>query len=217
MNEEEYLFLSDIHDFAVCPRRWALRTIESEDGENWRTIDGTNMHERVHDAKQSEKRNDIITMRALKVCSHSLCVVGECDVVEFYRDDKGVPIFGYEGKYIPFPVEYKRGVEPQNDCDKMQLCAQAICLEEMLLCHIECGALFYGEPHRRLQVEFTEELRNEVRQSVKEMFDILHLKRTPKPIKNSFCNQCSLKDICLPMLEKKQNVKDYILKNLGED
>jgi len=217
MNEEEFVLLSDIHDYSICPRRWALRTLENESGENWRTIDGTNMHLRVHDAKQTEKRGDIIIMRALKVCSHSLCITGECDAVEMHRDKNGVEIIGYEGKYLPFPIEYKRGVEPQNNCDRRQLCAQAMCLEEMLLCHIECGALFYGEMHRRVNVNFTDELREEVRQTLKEIFSLLRVKNVPKPVVNSFCDQCALKDICLPALEKKQNVRGYLQKYLGEN
>lgn len=215
MREEDYILLSDIHNYSVCPRRWALRTFESQKGENWRLIDGANMHNRVHDSNQREKRGNIIIMRALRVVSHTLGVSGECDVVEFSKSEKGVELKGYEGKYVPFPIEYKRGIEPKdNNCDKRQLCAQAMCLEEMLLCNIERGALFYGETHRRVEVYFSAELRNEVIQTAKEIHRMVKLEKTPKAIQNSFCKQCSLLDKCLPYLNNKKSVSSYIKKYL---
>ena len=216
MQEEDYVQLSGIQHFSVCKRRWALIHIENIWADNWRTIDGTNMHKRVHNSSICEKRGDVITMRALRVVSHTLEVSGECDAVEFIKADGGTKLSGYAGTYIPFPVEYKRGKAKSIEADKLQLCAQAICLEEMLVCSIKNGALFYGEPHRRVDVEFTEELRNRVIDSIKEMHKLMKSGYTPKAIKNEFCNQCSIYDECIPKISNKKSVKNYLKNFLTE-
>jgi CRISPR-associated exonuclease Cas4 len=216
MEEEDYILLSGIHNFALCPRRFALCVVEDKWEDIWRTIDGANMHKKAHDAKLTEKRGDTIIMRALRVSSAKLCLAGECDIVEFKRDENGVELNGYAGKYIPFPIEYKRGKEPCSDCDRLQLCAQAICLEEMLLCNIPNGALFYGEPHRRYDVEFTDELKERVVASAKEMRKLLERGYTPKAVKGEFCDQCSLKNECIPEMNKRQSVREYIKKHSEE-
>ncbi|MDD2227649.1 MAG: CRISPR-associated protein Cas4 [Clostridia bacterium] len=216
MSEIDYIQLSGIQHFSLCKRQWALIHIENKWTDNWRTIDGTIMHERVHDSSLNEKRGDVITMRALRVVSHTLKVAGECDAVEFIRNGSGIELFGYADKYIPFPVEYKRGKAKSIDADKMQLCAQAICLEEMLACSIKNGALFYGEPHRRVEVEFTQDLRNKVADATKEMHEFIKRGYTPRATKCEYCNQCSLKDDCIPAIGKKQSINNYIKKYLAE-
>lgn len=128
-SEDDYLQLSGIQHYAFCPRQWALIHIENTWADNWRTFSGTFMHKRTHDSDKVEKRGDIITMRALKVVSHTLGISGECDVVQFIKDSDGIELNGYSGKYKPFPIEYKRGKEKYSDCDVLQLTAQAICLE----------------------------------------------------------------------------------------
>jgi len=216
-SEDDYLQLSGIQHYAFCPRQWALIHIENKWADNWRTVSGTHIHKRAHDLSKVEKRGDIIIMRALKVVSHTLGVSGECDVVEFRKDAGGIELSGYIGRYMPFPVEYKRGRPRYSDCDELQLTAQAICLEEMLLCRIRCGALLYGEPHRRIDVEFTDELRNKVIAITKEMHKLAVRGYTPKVKIGTFCKECSLNNECVPNIAKTQSVKNYIKEHLQEE
>ena len=137
-------------------------------------------------------------------------VSGECDVVEFHRSENGVALQGRDGLWSPFPIEYKRGKPKPHDADELQLCAQAMCLEEMLCCQISDGALFYGEPRRRMPVAFTDELRQRVRDSLAEMHDYLRRGCTPKVKPQKGCSVCSLKELCLPELMKAKPVSGYL-------
>ena len=135
------------------------------------------------------------------------------DVVEFVRDDEqGVKLFGRAGKWLPHPVEYKRGKTKLDDCDRLQLTAQAMCLEEMLVCPmIEQGFLFYGETRRREKVNLTEELRDSVRKMLAEMHEFFGRRYTPRVKRSKSCNACSLKNDCLPRLQgSRPNVASYI-------
>ena len=210
--EDDYLLLSGIQHFAFCPRQWALIHIEEQWNENYLTASGRFMHAKAHDGETVEKRGDLIIFRALKVCSAELGISGECDVVEFHSSDNGVHLNGYEGLWLPYPVEYKNGKTKLDDCDRLQLCAQAVCLEEMLLCKIEKGALFYGKPRRREIVVFTVELRAKLAANVKSMHELFSRKYTPKAVKGKHCNSCSIKEICLPNLgeQGKNFVKEYM-------
>ena len=200
--EDDYLHLSDIQHFAFCRRQWALMQIERQWADNWRTVDGTVMHDRAHDEKVGETRNNVFTANSLRVSSRALGLSGQCDVVEFHADPDGVAIHGRTGRWLPFPVEYKRGRAKIDDCDRLQLCAQAMCLEEMLACSIERGALFYGEAHRREQIEFTSGLREKVFGLAKEMHEAFERRRTPEPRRDKKCKECSLVNLCLPRLVK---------------
>lgn len=216
-SEEDYLQLSGIQHYAFCPRQWALIHIENKWADNWRTMSGNIMHKRTHDSSKTEKRGDLIIMRALKVVSHTLGLSGECDVVEFVKSSEGITLFGYEGLYAPYPIEYKRGRAKYSDCDILQLTAQAICLEEMLLCEIRRGALFYGEPHRRLAVDITEELRDKVFLFAKEMHKLIERGYTPKAKVGAFCKECSLKDECLPKIDLLKPVEGYIEERFNDE
>lgn len=141
-------------------------------------------------------------------------VSGACDVLEFHRGSVGIPLKGREGLWQPYPVEYKRGRPKQDTSDALQLCGQAMCLEEMLCCEIPTGALYYGEPRRRTEIEFTTELREEVRSLLKEMHDLYQRGRTPKVKPTKACNACSLKELCLPKLMRKRSTADYVLQSL---
>ena len=200
--EDDYLHLSDIQHFAFCRRQWALMQIERQWADNWRTVDGTVMHERAHNEKFGEKRNGVFTANSLRVSSRALGLSGQCDVVEFHAGPDGVAIHGRTGRWLPFPVEYKRGRAKIDDCDRLQLCAQAMCLEEMLACSIERGALFYGAAHRREQIEFTTGLREKVFGLAKEMHEAFERKRIPEPRRDRKCKECSLVNLCLPRLVK---------------
>ena len=148
--------------------------------------------------------------RGMPVFSRVLGVSGQCDVLEFHRDDAGVPLAGTKGRWRPFPVEYKRGEPKDGDCDAAQLCGQAICLEEMLCCEIPDGALFYGEPRRRTPVAFTPALRQTVRSALAEMHDLDRRGHTPRVRPSKSCNACSLKELCLPALRRAGSVADYL-------
>ncbi len=214
--EEDFLQLSGLQHFLFCRRQWALIAIESQWAENYRTADGRILHERAHDETQTEKRGDTIITRGIQVFSRSLGVCGQCDVLEFHRNDEGVSLHGWEERWLPFPVEYKRGEPKTNDCDAAQLCAQAMCLEEMLCCGIERGALFYGETKRRLPIEFTPKLRATVTDSLSEMHDLYRKGYTPIVKPSKACSACSLFDICLPALSKKGSIREYLSRSMEE-
>lgn len=210
--EEDYLLLSGIQHYDFCPRQWALIHIEEQWNENYLTASGRVMHAKVHGSEAVEKRGNLIIFRALKVSSAELGISGECDVLELHKSPNGISINGYDGLWIPYPVEYKRGKSKIDDCDRLQLCAQAKCLEEMLCISIESGALFYGEPRRREVVLFTQELRTKLTNTVKAMHELFMRKYTPRAVKMKCCKSCSLKDLCLPELGEKEktSVKKYM-------
>ena len=209
--EEDYLQLSGIQHYEFCIRQWALIHIENIWVENYLTATGRVLHNKVHGSSGFEKRGNIIIARSIKISSKRLGISGECDVVEFHSNSKGVPLNGYEGLYLPYPVEYKRGKPKQNNCDRLQLCAQAMCLEEMLCCRIDKGALFYGEPRRRETVEFDNEIRDTIIKITRDMHLLYNRQHTPKVKTGEYCKSCSIKDICLPkLLKKEKSVKEYL-------
>lgn len=207
---DDCLMISGLQHFRFCRRQWALIHIEQQWAENYWTVDGTLMHERAHDEGFRESRGDLITARGLRVYSLSLGLSGQCDVVEFRRDARGVPLAGKDGLWLPFPVEYKRGLPKQDGCDELQLCAQAICLEEMLCCSIEEGALYYGQSRRRLCVDFTPELRAEVAEDARQMHELYTRGHTPRVKPGKGCSACSLKELCLPRLSRVGSVRAYL-------
>ena len=216
-NEKDFLQLSGIQHFAFCRRQWALAYIELQWQENVRTVEGRLLHENAHDSAMKEKRGDLIIVRAMPVHSREIGISGECDVVEFHRSENGVPISGREGKYMVIPVEYKRGKPKKNDVDALQVAAQALCLEEMLCCIIPYGYIYYGEIRHREKIEFTEELRRKVKDMFAEMHKYYDQRYTPKVKWSKSCNACSLKDICLPVLNKNISVKSYLDNRMKEE
>ena len=209
-DESDFLQLSGIQHFAFCRRQWALIHVEKQWEENLRTTEGAILHERAHDNTLRETRGDTVTVRGVNIRSVTLGVSGQCDVVEYRRSAKGVPVAGLEGLWLPYPVEYKRGEPKANNADRLQLCGQAMCLEEMLCCEIAQGALFYGETRRREVVDFTDALRKEVRDDLAEMRRLYEKGRTPKVKPSKACNACSLKPLCLPRLMKTRSVSAYL-------
>jgi len=217
MITQEPLLLSGIQHFSFCRRQWALIHIEQQWMENARTVDGKLFHRRAHDDAQFESRGDLLIARGFRIASQRLNVVGVCDVVEFHRDPEGIELFGHEGRWTVYPVEYKKGASKTNDADRLQLCAQAMCLEEMLACVISEGSLYYGETRRREQVELTDELRGQVSAMLSEMHQLYDRGYTPKAKPTKGCNACSLKEICLPRLNKLPKVSTYITRYTGEE
>ena len=215
--QEEYLQLSGLQHFAFCRRQWALIHIEQQWRENLRTVEGELLHRRAHDEQLRERRGDTLILRGLTVASPTLGISGKCDVVEFHRNQNGVDLPGEEGLWIPFPVEYKRGKPKEHQADELQLCAQAICLEEMLCCAIPEGALFYGETRRRVTVLFTPELRQQVSVMTEEMHQLYRRGYTPKVKPSKGCSVCSLQELCLPVLMRGKRVDAYLRQEMEEE
>lgn len=213
----EPLQLSGLQHFAYCPRQWALIHLEQQWQENDRTADGQIFHSRAHDASAREMRGDLLILRGLRVFSDALGVSGTCDVVEFRRTENGVPLRGYDGRWQPYPVEYKRGEPKPGNADALQLCAQAMCLEEMLLCDIHEGSLYYGETRRRERVRLDASLRAEVIAALEQMHRYASAGHTPKARPTKGCNACSLRDICVPRLARTSDVASYIRDRLEDD
>ena len=208
--EDVYLMISGIQHFRFCKRQWALIHIEQQWVENEHTVIGELMHKKAHDPYLTEKRKDVIITRALPVASREMGVTGECDVVEFHRCEDGIQLHGHRGMFSVYPIEYKKGKPKSTEEDKLQLAAQAMCLEEMFSTQIPEGALFYGETKRRETVEITQELREEVRAMFQEMHQYYERKYTPKVKPGKGCTACSLKEICMPRLAKTSSVKRYM-------
>ena len=215
-NEDDYLMISGIQHFRFCRRQWALIHIEQQWSDNVHTVIGELMHKRVHDPYLTEKRKDIIIARGLPVSSRVMGVSGECDVVEFHRCDDGIRLHGHRGLFSVYPIEYKKGRPKLTEEDKLQLAAQAMCLEEMFSTEVPEGAIFYGESRRREIVDITSDLRTEVEKMFEEMHQYYNRHYSPKVKYSKSCNACSLKDICLPKLGKAVSVKMYLEQMLEE-
>ncbi len=215
--EDEYLMLSGIQHFTFCRRQWALIHIEQQWEENLRTVDGSIMHKRVHDAGFREKRGEVTIVRAMAVSSARLGISGECDAVELRKCKEGITLFGVEGSFSVTPVEYKRGEPKENDCDTVQLMAQAFCLEDMLCCEIPFGYLYYGETRHRTKVVFDGALRRRTEELIAEMHLLYQRRHTPKVKRTKACNACSLKHICLPVLGRTPIASAYVKEMLGSE
>jgi len=196
---DDLLPLSALQHIVFCERQCAMIYTEQAWAENRLTVEGKIMHERVHDESR-ESRGDVRIDYGVSLRSLRLGLIGKADVVEFHRHP--------DGSWLPFPVEYKRGKPKADDCDKVQLCAQAICLEEMLSVAIPEGALFYGQTRHRLDVVFDEAQR---------AHDLIASGTTPPPLYEKWCESCSLLSECLPKtIQKRRSVKSYLTRILGE-
>ena len=215
-SDPDLLQLAGLQHFAFCRRQWALIHVENQWAENLRTVEGDLLHRRAHDEAARERRGDTLILRGLPIVSYRLGLSGQCDVVEFHLSPAGVPLRGEEGRWLPFPVEYKRGRPKEHQADELQLCAQAMCLEEMLCCEIPRGALFYGEPRRRTAVDFSPELRQLVRDFTQEMHQYARRGYTPKAKPTKSCSACSLKELCLPQLIRRGSVSAYLKQAMEE-
>lgn len=216
-SEDDYLNLAGLQHFSFCRRQWALAYIEMQWNENLRTTEGHLLHENAHDPFFTEKRGDRIISRGMPVFSRTLGVNGVCDVVEFRASPKGVSLSGRDGTWMPAPVEYKRGAPKQIDADRLQLCCQAMCLEEMLLCgRIPKAYLYYGETARREAVPLDDALRAEVVRSLEEMHELYRKRHTPRVKPTKSCNACSLKGLCLPRLYRVGSAAGYVKQRLEE-
>lgn len=214
--ESEFLLLSGIQHFQFCERQWALIHIEHEWEENVLTVEGDYLHEKADDPFIREKRKGIIYVRGLPVHSSQLGITGICDVVEFHENEAGVSLQNETGTFIPIPIEYKRGKPKKDLSDIMQLTAQAMCLEHMLMHPINKGYLYYHETRNRVKIDITEELKEKVISVVKRMHSYYKRKHTPRVKTGKHCNNCSLRHICLPELLTKETVESYMKRKLAE-
>jgi len=216
-SESDLLSLSALQHLAFCERQCCLIHIEQAWEENRLTAEGRLLHERVH-GQETESRGDILIVRGLRLRSLILGLSGVADAVEFHRVQLGGIVLPHKkGKWVPFPVEYKRGKPKHDSSDTIQLCAQALCLEEMTGTTIHSGALYYGSQHKRLNVDFDEVLRNKTVATSQRLHDLIDAKITPPAQYTKKCEQCSLIDICMPLAVKNADVKNYLEKVLQDD
>ena len=214
--DDELLLLSGIQHFAFCRRQWALIHIEQQWEENLLTFGGRSLHERADDPFFTESRGAILVTRSLPLVSYQLGLYGIADVVEFHQSEEGVELRNHSGLWIPNPIEYKYGEPKSDDRDMVQLCAQAICLEEMLGVNISEGNMFYGRIRRRQHVDFDVNLRRRVSELASEMHQLFEQKVTPPPEQEESCKRCSLVEVCLPLLNQRRSVRRYLEKSLHE-
>ncbi|MBN2397067.1 MAG: CRISPR-associated protein Cas4 [Deltaproteobacteria bacterium] len=200
--EDDLLPLSALQHLIFCERQCALIHIEQAWAENLFTAEGRIMHERVHEEGR-ESRGSIRVEHGVPLRSLRLGLIGKADVVEFQRRE--------DGSWLPFPVEYKRGKPKKDDSDRVQLCAQALCLEEMLDVEVSEGALFYGKNRRRAGVVFDDTLRRETEETAVRLHELIASGRTPKPVYAKKCDSCSLAGMCLPKtVGKGRSVQRYL-------
>jgi CRISPR-associated exonuclease Cas4 len=215
-NEDEFLLLSGIQHYNFCRRQWALIHIEQQWQENVLTLEGSYLHEVADNPFIREKRKDRIIVRAMPVQSRELGLSGICDVVEFIRRDDGIQLAGEDGRFLPVPIEYKRGKPKNDDSDRSQLVAQLMCLEEMLACRLSDAYFFYDEIKRRVEVQITAADKENVRATVLEMHKYFQRRLTPKARVSAKCKACSLYSVCLPELTERRSVTSFIEGRLRE-
>ncbi|MEO0250502.1 MAG: CRISPR-associated protein Cas4 [candidate division WOR-3 bacterium] len=227
--EEEFVQLSGLQHLVFCERQCALIQIEQVWSDNPLTLEGSYLHHHTdEEAPRREVRGDVVICRALPLRSFSLGLSGRADVVEFHRvperragehpekAPQGARLQGLPGLWTPFPVEYKRGKPKPELCDEVQLCAQALCLEEMLGVPVRTGALFYGKIQRRHNLEFGDMLRELTRSAAKSLHELLERGITPPARKEPKCRGCSLLEICLPQAQRgSRSAKKYISLAIG--
>jgi len=199
-DENDLLPLSALNQYIYCRRRCALIFIEQLWYENLFTAEGRIMHEKV-DTANRESRGNVRIEYGVPIRSLRLGLIGKADVVEFHKKGE---------KWIPFPVEYKRGKPKPDISDKVQLCAQALCLEEMMNIEVREGALFYGRTRHRHGVRFDNILRAETEDVARKVRELIESAITPKPEYSKKCEHCSLLSLCMPKTFSKRTVGNYL-------
>ena len=205
--EDDLLPLSGLQHLAFCERQCALIHIEQDWAENVYTAEGRVLHERV-DQTDQVSRGEVRVEYGIPLRSLRLGLIGKADVVEFHRSGNAIG-----ERWAPFPVEYKRGRPKKTNVDRIQLCAQALCLEEMLGVEVPAGALFYGKTRHREDVDFDAQLRSETEEMAKRFHTLIEAGATPKAVYGKQCDTCSLKDLCLPRTVETGRSVDRYLKN----
>jgi CRISPR-associated exonuclease Cas4 len=213
--DEELLPLSGLQHLMFCERQWALIHMEQEWDENVLTVEGKQLHEFVHE-QGSGARDGVRMVRGLRLRSLALGLYGVADLVEFHPAASGAALPGLPGRWLPYPVEYKRGRKRYDKADEVQLCAQALCLEEMLNVSVEKGAVFYGQPRRRSDVDLVSGLRETVAALCRRTRELYGARQMPPPRLGRHCKNCSLESACMPNLAEKDRSAKYVASLLKE-
>ncbi len=222
-SEDDVLPISALQHLAFCERQWGLIHLEQIWVENLLTAEGRLFHEQA-DEQSTEIRGDLMIARGIRLRSLRLGLTGKADIVEFHRKDKnngkasvdtltgrGMNPETVSDMWQPFPVEYKRGKPKSDSCDEIQLCAQGLCLEEMLNTSIPEGALFYGKTRRRTDVVFTEMLREDTERFTARLHELYEARVTPPAKYGKKCDRCSLITFCIPKITGgSQSVNRYM-------
>lgn len=198
MDQDNFVPLSYISQYGYCKRRAGLLLLEQQWNDSADTVKGSSEHKIVHESN-AVIRNDVHILTDMQVYSERLHLLGRCDAVEAVESDQGCILhFLNEKRFRLYPIEYKHGKLRSEPEYELQLCAQAMCLEEMFQCHIESGAIFYISSHRRKDIVFDQAMRENVLQTASALSQMLLLKIVPAAEASSKCLRCSLKDICMP-------------------
>ena len=198
----ERLAISLIKQYVYCKRRFALMFIDDQWDSNYKTIEGDIFHEKVNDPFFNEKRGDRYISRSVPIFSEKLNLYGIADAVEFLQDENGVKVDRKRGLWRINPIEYKNGKQEKSDADNYQLCAQAMCLEEMFSTEINSGDIYYGKLRKRVTIELTNGFKQKTADIIREINELVADENPlipPKP-ENQICNLCSLADICVPAI-----------------
>ncbi len=210
--EDELLPLSGLQHLAFCERRWALVHLEQQWEENVFTAEGALLHEKAHSGV-IESRPGALVRRTLPLHCYRLGLSGQADIVEFLPCDagQGIAFPRRRGSWRPFPIEYKRSRDKAGrEAYRIQLCAQALCLEEMLAVEVPAGAVFDGKAKRRTEVVFDGELRGQVERLASRMHEIDRSRRTPPAVFAKKCDSCSMKPVCLPAATGSASASEYL-------
>jgi CRISPR-associated exonuclease Cas4 len=221
-DDTEWVMISALEHYAYCTRQCALIHIEQVWEDNLFTAEGSLMHDKADLEGTTESRGDLRIARGLRLHSRRLGLTGKADVVEFHRvkDDAAPPdgalspavtLTGVTGLWTPFPVEYKRGHLRHEEGFEIQLCAQALCLEEMMNVRVPAGALFYGKTARRLDIAFDSALREKTETTVERLHALLLEGKTPTAPYEKKCDKCSLLSLCMPKATgSRKSVQRYL-------
>lgn len=218
-SEDELLMLSGIQHYVFCRRQWALAYLQCLWSDNSLTVEGTWLHHRTDDFSLFESRETCAKVHALPIASYQLGLNGIADIVELepcetLENTVSHPRLG--GRWSVYPVEFKHGQTKSTDCDRAQVCAQAICLEEVYHIRISYGFLYYHKTKRREKVVFDAPLRTFVQRMADEMHKTFNERRMPMAQYNAKCRNCSLADLCMPKLsEEAPDVNAYLSRMLS--
>lgn len=207
----EQIQIPGIQHYVYCKRQWGLLYIENLWVDNYLTLDGDKIHENAHDYQKKESRNDKFIERGTYINSEKYNLTGQCDIIEYIKDDNGICLANHDDKWKIIPVEYKHGDGSSIDIDKYQLFAQILCLEEMFQTKINDGYIYYKKSNKKIKISFLEQERNELEKIIFEMNELLKKQYTPKvKYSRKKCANCSMLDICNPKIFNQKNIKNYI-------
>lgn len=207
--EADLLPISALQHLLFCKRQCALIHIERAWAENRWTAEGRVLHERAHTPK-AERRPGVRVVRGMQLRSLELGLFGQADVVEFHSGIAASAAMAAISA-TALPIEYKRGKPKTGDEDRVQLCAQALCLEEMLQTPVPAGAIFYGKTRRRIDVPFDVALRQRTRDAAAELHAMIRSGITPTARREKKCDRCSLLHLCMPdVLEGRELASRYL-------